>query len=166
MNEPIDNILCCVGLRSDCHGVLEQGVRLALATGARLHVMHAVKSLPDDVVHTLRATVRDAEALKGVMGKRVAETRRDLDDKLERFWADHPEQHRAMASRLASVEIVEGYPAKAIVTRADTLGCDLIVVASNKHGFSTYYTGKVTRGVLKRASVPVVVVPCRREGRR
>lgn len=38
-------------------------------------------------------------------------------------------------------------------------GCDLIVMAANKRGLTASYAGKVTKGVLKRSHVSVVVVP-------
>lgn len=159
MDRSIENILCCVGLRSDSHVVLEQAFRLSLATGAKLHVLHAVKSLDDDVMNTLRVNIRDKKTLQGLIRKRLDEARQQLEDKMANFWSLHGEGGESVSSWVASMEVAEGYPAKVIVGMASKLGCDLIVMASNKHGFSASYAGKVTRGVLKRSHVPVVVVP-------
>ncbi|MCG6659381.1 universal stress protein [Halomonas campisalis] len=159
MEKSIENILCCVGLRSDSQVVLEQAVRLALATGARLHLLHAVKSLDDDVMNTLRVNIRDKQTLQALIRKRLEDARQQLDAKLENFFSAWGEDGDALASRVASRDVVEGYPAKVIVQRASKLSCDLIVMASNKRGFTASYAGKVTRGVLKRSQVPVVVVP-------
>lgn len=159
MEKPIDNILCCVGLRSDSHMVLEQAVRLAEATGARLHILHAVKSLDDDVMNTLRVNILDKQTLQGLIRKRLDDAQQQLDAKLENFFSANGEGRATLASCVASRDVVEGYPAKVIVHRATKLSCELIVMASNKHGFTASYAGKVTRGVLKRSRVPVVVVP-------
>ncbi len=159
MEKPIDNILCCVGLRSDSHVVLEQAVRLASATGARLHILHAVKSLDDDVMNTLRVNIRDKQTLQGLIRKRLDDAQQQLDAKLENFFNALGEGGDVLASSVASRDVVEGYPAKVIVQRASNLRSDLIVMASNKRGFTASYVGKVTRGVLKRSQVPVVVVP-------
>jgi len=159
MEKSIDNILCCVGLRSDSHVVLEQGVRLASSTGARLHILHAVKSLDDDVMNTLRVNIRDKQTLQGLIRKRLDDAQQQLDAKLENFFNALEGGSDVLASCLASRDVIEGYPAKVIVQRASKLSCDLIVMASNKRGFTASYAGKVTRGVLKRSHVPVVVVP-------
>lgn len=159
MDKSIENILCCVGLRSDSHPVLEQAVKLALATGAKLHVMHAVKSLDDDVMNTLRVNIRDKQTLQGLIRKRLDDAERQVDEKLENFFSSWGEGGDDLTACIASRKVVEGYPAKVIVQQASKLSCDLIVMASNKRGFTASYAGKVTRGVLKRSQVPVVVVP-------
>ncbi|MGJ7458687.1 universal stress protein [Halomonas sp. RA08-2] len=64
MNHGIRRILCCVGLRNDCDSVLTQAVGFAVATGAELDVLHAVKALSDDVVSTLRDYIPDRGILK------------------------------------------------------------------------------------------------------
>ncbi|MCE8043504.1 universal stress protein [Halomonas daqingensis] len=159
MDKSIENILCCVGLSSDSHVVLEQALRLASATGARLHILHAVKSLDDDVMNTLRVNIRDKQTLQGLLRKRLDDAQQQLDAKLENFFSALGESGDVVASCVASRDVIEGYPAKVIVHRASKLSCDLIVMASNKRGFTAAYAGKVTRGVLKRSQVPVVVVP-------
>jgi nucleotide-binding universal stress UspA family protein len=159
MEQSIENILCCVGLRSDSHVVLEQAFRLSSTTGAKLHILHAVKSLDDDVMNTLRVNIRDKNTLKGLMQRRLDEAYQKLEGKLENFLSLHADDREALSVRIAGLEVIEGYPAKVIVDSASKLGCDLIVMAANKHGFTLSYVGKVTRGVLKRSHVPVVVVP-------
>ncbi|MDN3521601.1 universal stress protein [Halomonas ramblicola] len=159
MDQPITRILCCVGLRGDCDVVLERAVSLALACGAELQVLHAVKSLDDDVMNTLRVNIRSQEVLDKLMRQRLAQAREQLDYRMDAFWSTHPEARRALGDKLARQEVVEGYPATLITRLAAQRGCDLIVMAANKRGFAASYAGKVTRGVIKRATVPVVVVP-------
>lgn len=159
MNDSIENILCCVGLRGDSHMVLEQAIRLALSTGAKLHILHAVKPLDDDMMNTLRVNIRDKQILKEMIRKRLDDAQQHLEAKLENFSSVNGEGRKTLASCVASRDVVEGYPANVIVHRAKKLSCELIVMASNKHGFTASYAGKVTRGVLKRSHVPVVVVP-------
>lgn len=159
MDKTIGKILCCVGLSDDCHTVLEQAMRLASASGAKVHVLHAVKALDDDVMNTLRVNIRDKEALRGMMTNRREEARGRLERKLEHFCMVHADEREHIDALIDDTHVVEGYPAKVIVAMASKLGCDLIVMAANKRGISLSHAGKVTRGVLKRSRVPVVVVP-------
>lgn len=159
MDPQITRILCCVGLRGDCDVVLEQAVSLALACGAELQVLHAVKSLDDDVMNTLRVNIRNKDTLETLIKQRLEQAQQRLEARMETFWGTHAEARHALGERLTRLDVVEGYPASAITRLAAKRGCDLIVMAANKRGFTASYAGRVTRGVIKRATVPVVVVP-------
>jgi nucleotide-binding universal stress UspA family protein len=59
----------------------------------------------------------------------------------------------------ARTEPVSGNPAEAIVSYAQTIEADLIVVGSRGHGAAaSVLLGSVSRGVLRSAHCPVVVV--------
>ena len=163
MTHGIRRILCCVGLRGDCDSVLEQAVSLAQATGAELHVLHAVKSLSDDVLNTLKTNIRDRQMLDTLMAQRLEQARQELDERLAAFWAQHPEQRAAFGEREVTCSVLEGYPASVITHYATRTGSDMIVMAANKRSFMATYAGKITKGVIKRSRVPVVVVPPRRD---
>lgn len=159
MTHGIRRILCCVGLRNDCDPVLGRAVDLALATGAELHVLHAVKSLSDDVLNTLKINIQDRQTLETLMTQRLDQARQELDRRLEAFWARYPERRTAFGEREVTRRVLEGYPASVITHYATRSGSDMIVMAANKRSFAAAYSGKVTKGVIKRAKVPVVVVP-------
>ncbi|QFU01161.1 Universal stress protein family protein [Halomonas sp. THAF5a] len=163
MSHGIRRILCCVGLKIDCDPVLAHAVGLAVATGAELEVLHAVKSLSDDVVSTLRANIPDRKLLETLREQRLEEASKVLDEKIAAFWAGHPELEAAYGDREMKRHVLEGYPAAVITDHAHDRGSDMIVMASNKRSFSASYAGKITKGVIKRSHVPVVVVPPRRD---
>nr|WP_298414652.1 universal stress protein [uncultured Halomonas sp.] len=159
MEHRIASILCCVGLRGDSHGVLEQASRLALSTGAELHVLHVVKPLAEDVMNTLKANIRNRESLEGFVHQRIDLAREQLQDKIDDFFLQRPEEKQALASRMVALEVLEGYPAAVINEVAAKHSHDFIVIAANKHGLTASYAGKVAKGVLKRSHIPVIVVP-------
>lgn len=132
---------------------------LAQATGAELHVLHAVKSLSDDVVNTLKVNIRDRKMLETLMAQRLNQARDELDQRLDTFWSRHAELREAFCDREVTRSVLEGYPASVITHFATRAGSDMIVMAANKRSFTATYAGKVTKGVIKRARVPVVVVP-------
>ncbi|MBS4153326.1 universal stress protein [Cobetia sp. MC34] len=153
----VKRILCCVGLRGDCERVLARSVWLAGATGAELHVLHAVKSLSDDVMNTLKVNIRHKPTLEGLMQQRLDQAKESLEKMLEDFWSTHDNGDPRPV--IAGLNVVEGYPASEIIRYATRHDCDMIIMATNKRGFVASYAGKVTKGVIKRASIPVVVVP-------
>ncbi|MDI5923058.1 universal stress protein [Halomonas sp. LR5S13] len=158
MSQGLRRILCCVGLRGDCDLVLTQAVGLALATSAKLHVLHAVKSLSDDVVNTLKVNIRDRKMLEALMAQRLDQAREELNQRIDTFWRRHPELYDAYGDRELTHSVLEGYPAAVITHFATRSGSDMIVMAANKRSFTATYAGKITKGVIKRARVPVVVV--------
>lgn len=59
----------------------------------------------------------------------------------------------------AKTELLKGHPASEIVTYADTIDADLIVVGSRGHGaIASALLGSVSRGVLHESRRPVLVV--------
>ncbi|ALM53189.1 universal stress protein [Halomonas huangheensis] len=158
MPTSIRRLLCCLGLRDDCRQVLAHSLCLAQALGAELHVLHAVKALSDDVMHTLKANIRQRKTLETLMEQRLDQAQQRLDDFLEEFW-ESPLGELPSPDLIQKKVVVEGYPASEIIRYATRHDCDMIIMATNKRGFTASYAGKVTKGVIKRASIPVVVVP-------
>ncbi|MEQ6916636.1 hypothetical protein [Halomonas aquatica] len=132
-------MLCCVGLKIDCDPVLEQVVTLAVATGAEVDILHAVKYLSDDVVNTLRVNIPDCHILDTLRDQRLKEAKEAkevLDSRIETFWAGHHELRESYGYRELPCSVLEGYPTQA---------------------------SPITKGVIKRSHVPVVVVQPRRD---
>jgi len=162
VTQRINRILCSIGMRGNCDNVIEQGVNLALVTGAQLHILHVVKSLADDVLNTLRANIRDQDVLGSLIEQRTEQCRAALAAELEAFWGRFPQLKEAMKDRKVSLTVLEGYPSSVICHFASTGKFDMIVMAANKKSYLATYAGRVTKGVIKRAKVPVVVVPAAR----
>ncbi len=162
MTKKINRILCSIGMRGNCDNVLEHGVNLALATGASLDILYVVKSLADDVMNTLKVNIRDRDVLGSFMEKRIDQSRDELAVEIEAFWGRFPDLREAMKDREVTQTVLEGYPAAVIAHYASSGKFDMIVMAANKRSYIATYAGKVTKGVIKRTKVPVVVVPVAR----
>lgn len=162
MTTNIHRILCSIGMRGNCDNVIEQGINLALATGASLHILHVVKSLSEDVVNTLKVNVRDRDVLGSLMEQRIDQCRSELAAELDAFWGRHTQLHEAMKDHKITLTVLEGYPASVISHFASRGNFDMIVMAANKRSYMATYAGKMTKGVIKRAKIPVVVVPAAR----
>jgi len=84
-----------------------------------------------------------------------------LTAELETFWGRFPQLKEAMNDRKVSLTVLEGYPSSVICHFASTGKIDMIVMAANKKTYLATYAGKVTKGVIKRAKVPVVAPAAR-----
>lgn len=130
--------------------VLDVGRRLALALDAELWVLHVAGPEPAFKTYT-------------------AGERQDREETA----AEYREEHRliqeaADSMRDAGVDatalLVQGQPAKVILSEADKLSADLIIMGS--HGFGAVFKmllGSVSSSVLKRSRRPVLIVPAERD---
>lgn len=162
MTKKFNRILCSIGMRGNCDNVIEQSVNLALATDSSLHILYVVKSLADDVVNTLKVNIRDRDVLGSLMDKRIEQSRAELAAEVDAFWGRFPELREAMQGREVQLTVLEGHPPAVISHFASRGNFDLIVMAANKRSHFATYAGRVTKGVIQRSKVPVVVVPVAR----
>ncbi|HEY5160794.1 MAG TPA: universal stress protein [Gaiellaceae bacterium] len=116
----------------------DEGVSLAVATGARLIFLH------------VQPVVDPARSRPGALSEETDESHALLDYALAKAIAAGVE---------AEVEIVEGNAAREIVDAARLRGADVIVVGSRGLGkLSGMFLGSVSRDVLNETDRPVLIV--------
>lgn len=162
MTTSIKKILCSVGMHSNCGDVLEQATNIALSTGGHLHILHVAKPFSDDMINTLKVNIRDRSYLDSLMEQRIDDRRSELSKKIQVACGRHPSLRKAMQEHRVTQTVLEGYPASVITHFASRGGFDMIVMAANRQSHIASYIGKVTKGVIKRAKIPVLVVPTTR----
>jgi len=108
------------------------------------------------VINTLRANIHGHD-IGALMEQRTEQCRNDLAAELEAFWGRFPQLKEAMKDRKVLLTILEGYPSSVICHFASTGKFDMIVMAANKKSYLATYACRVTKGVIKRTKVPVVV---------
>jgi nucleotide-binding universal stress UspA family protein len=128
---------------------LEEAVKLARCSGARITVLHAQPGVPLPVVEM--GDMLDASTIEAL----IAATRLDSDRLLEAA-----ARTAADAEVTASCErVVSDLPHKVILEAAERLGCDLIVMGSHgRRGLQGLLLGSQTQRVLLNAPCPVLVV--------
>ncbi len=136
---PPRTILAAVDFSEPSRTALAAAARLALHTGAALHVVFAEHPLL-------------AEAARQAHIDLAADTAAELDGFIA---ATMPAASAAPARHVAT-----GSPVDVIVTTAGELKADLIVVGSHgMSGTARLVFGSTTEGVLRRAPVPILVTP-------
>ncbi len=140
------HVVACLDLSPLTEEVVVAATTLASRLGARLTLLHVGAPEPDFVGYDVGPdTVRDAVA------NSLRREHRELESWRQRASSDGVETHALM---------VQGPTVDKLLTQAERLGADYLVLGS--HGHSALFdliAGGVTQGVLKQATVPVLVVP-------
>lgn len=144
-------ILVPVDFSRGSRRVMTEARQLARVVGARLVLLHAVP--PPPVIATDVAPLAAPALLV-------------MDDAQDAAGRELRKLQRRLTTREVPVEIIcaNGFPATQIIAHARKLAADYIVIGSHGHtAFFDVVVGSTTRGVLKRAMCPVVVVPSPRK---
>ncbi|MEM7669996.1 MAG: universal stress protein [Pseudomonadota bacterium] len=159
MKPTITHILFTTDLSENSTYALRHAASLAKTTGARLHVLHVIEPLSDDARVTMQMFIQDKGARESAMASRSSYVKAILAERQKNFWAAMPEEDRGIQDQIDTMEVTEGYPAEVILRRSKELECDLIVLGAHDHGFSHTFLGTVAKRVLRRATIPTLVVP-------
>jgi nucleotide-binding universal stress UspA family protein len=141
-------VLACVDLSPITPAVVACGAELARALATELVLLHVAPPDPDFVGYAA-----GPQSVRDQVAARLREEHREL------------EAHaRALEDGSLAVQplMIQGSTADGILTQAQKLGARLIVLGSHGHGkLHDLLVGSVTDAVLRRAAVPVVIVPAR-----
>jgi len=142
------NILVSVDFSEATPRILQAAARLTRALSGKLWLLHVAEPEPDFVGY---------EAGPDVVRDQVAREFRDEHRKLQEYAASMREEGLPVTALMIQGPVVE-----TVIAEADRLEADLLVVGS--HGYGAVYdllVGSVSRGILKHADIPVLVVPVR-----
>lgn len=140
------NILVPVDFSTMTARVVNEATRMAKLTGASLTLIHIAPPNPDFVGYEPGpATVRNAVA------HQFREEHRHLQA-LEKGVAE-------LGLRVNAL-LIQGYAVEKILSEAERLQSDLIVMGSHGHGLLRHLVvGSITDGVLRKAKCPLFIVP-------
>jgi nucleotide-binding universal stress UspA family protein len=146
-------IVAAVDFSNATTGVLEMGVGLAKAFGARLCLFHVVEPEPSYTAYGF--TPDEFPALHAYQ----EEAKRRAGDKLEALLdsvkAGLPD---------ATTQIAEGSPLHSLLDYVKDSGADFVVLGSHGHGvIASLLLGSVAEGMVRKATVPTLIVPATAE---
>jgi len=155
----IKDILFATDLSENADNALRQALSMAQAYGANVHVLHVTEPLSQDAVVTLQMFMQDDAARKMAVRDRHASVKQLLKVNQQDFVSSLTSDEKDAYATVSSVELVDGHPAETILRRGKELGCQLIVMGTHEHGTGHTFIGTVVKRVLRRSSVPTLVVP-------
>lgn len=155
----IKDILFATDLSKNADNALRQALSMAQAYGAMVHVLHVTEPLSSDAVVTLNMFMQDDASRKAAIKDRHASIKQMLTDNQKDFLASLSPQEKDAYASVSSVELDDGHAAETILMRAKDLGCQLIVMGTHEHTTGHTFIGSVVKRVLRRSSIPTLIVP-------
>lgn len=159
MQSMITNILFATDLSQNSTFAFRHAVNLAGVTGAEIHVVHAREPLSEDAKVAMEMFMLNRGSREKALDHSADLIKQTMIRRQKAFWetleADDPD----IRQRVTSIEVVEGYPAEVILRRARDMKCDLIVLGAHDHGLTHTFLGTVAKRVLRRSTIPTLVVP-------
>ena len=147
------SIVAAVDFSNATTGVLEMGVGLAKAFGARLCLFHVVEPEPSYTAYGF--TPDEFPALHAYQ----EEAKRRAGDKLEALL----DSVKAGLPN-ATTQIAEGSPLHSLLDYVKDSGADFVVLGSHGHGvIASLLLGSVAEGMVRKAAVPTLIVPAAAE---
>ncbi len=152
-------ILYATDLSANSTNAFRHAVSLAKQSGAEIHVLHVVEELSDQAKTTLMMFIMDDKQRDDALHNRTGAAKKQLENNQDKFWSAVADEDKSLRDLVKSVEVMEAYPADAILTQAKKLGCDLIVLGGHAQGVSHTFLGSIAKRVLRRSEVPTLVIP-------
>ena len=139
-------ILVCVDLSESSEIIVDKIEELAKSLSAKVWLLHNAEPPPDHVEFTV-----DPLAARESLAKKLHVEHRQIQAYADRL---------RNAGVATTALLVHGVTVKAILQEASDVDADMIVVGS--HGKGAMYQlllGSVSKGVLHKSSLPVLVIP-------
>ena len=143
------NIVVAIDFSNATAGVLKMAIRLAKSFDAGLQLFHVIEPEPSYTAYGFTPDEFPAMNAFQEEAKRRANTK--LAELLTTVQVDIPG---------ATLQIAEGSPLHALLDHVKQGGADFVVVGSHGHGvIASLLLGSVAEGLVRKATVPTLVVP-------
>jgi nucleotide-binding universal stress UspA family protein len=156
----ISTILFPTDLGPQAHLALVQAEALAVATGARIVLLHVLEPTPPHARSVIEE-VMNPKQLEQMRRSGVEMFRADLEGRIRAFLDKESAASTEASIKLPEVRIAEGGSAPVILEQAEKLGADLIVMGTQGNSLWGDMLGSVAHKVLHRSKIPVLLVPFR-----
>ncbi|MFO7577734.1 MAG: universal stress protein [Pelovirga sp.] len=159
MDVRIENILVARDLTEDSSRVIRYALELGCKFHAQIHVLHVMPVVDASVMNMVSLAMgadKLAKFNKENEAELAAQTRKQLSDIIH-------EESALMEEELLhppKIEVHHGHPVPMILTLADQIDADMIVIGSHSKGRLEYaFLGSVAEKILRKSHRPVVIVP-------
>ncbi|KIH75961.1 Nucleotide-binding universal stress protein, UspA family [Geoalkalibacter ferrihydriticus] len=152
-------ILYASDLSPNAAHAFRHAAALARSFDARICILHVLPEVESAVLNYV-ATVMGEDRLADLELGHKDDVRTEIEARIEAFAREELGDHPEDKARIDEIRVRHGNPVARILTEADEINADLIVLGSHGKGRLHYtFLGSVAEKVLHRAKRPVLVVP-------
>jgi len=102
----------------------------------------------------------DDKNRQALFNERAADVKARVKKRLEMIYAKELAANPSYGNTTISIEVCEGYPTETILTLADDLKCDMIIMGTHGKGIlGNTFLGSTAKRVLRRTRKPIFIIP-------
>jgi nucleotide-binding universal stress UspA family protein len=155
----IRKILYTTDLSPNSAYVFRYAVNSADKHDARLIILYVLEEL-SVTTHAMLSSYLNDEQMKTFTQETKGQVLERIQKRLKVFCDKELKDQPELAEIVDAIEIAEGFPAEVILSKADELNCDVIIMGTHGKGLiQNTFLGSTSRRVLRRTRKPVFVVP-------
>ena len=154
----IKKILCATDLSKNSAYAFTYATDMAEKYNALIHIIHVLAKIPSDARVQVEMYMTEEQLER--LTNRQTNIKEKIRERLNIFCDNVRKEDPKCVFRVAGIDIVEGHPAIEILDAAKKTQSDAIVMGTHGHGLiSQALLGSVAEKVLRRAKIPVFVIP-------
>ena len=156
----IKTILCAIAMTDNDNRILGRALREAKAHGADMHILHVLPAVSDIMVNSV-AIMMGKDKFDKLIGEHLTEIESTIREEIEELKENVLTGDMADAKdRIADIHVLQGDPVIEILDATKRLDADMLVMGTHAKGITEHtFMGDVAHKVLKRARIPVLLIP-------
>ena len=155
----IKKILYATDLSPNAVYALRYAMNSAIKHDAEVIILHVFEHV-DPACRTYLNLYIDVKRHKKIVDEHIAEAKNLLMNRLRTLRDKELKNHPELADKVISIEICEGFPAEKILSKAEELNCDEIIMGTHSKGIiANTFIGSTAKRVLRRTRKPVFIIP-------
>jgi len=159
----IKRILYTTDLSDSSLHVFKHALNFAQKHDAGITILHVLEPLSPTVKAITQAYL-DKGQVDQLAEDRSASAKGLINEQLKTLCETDFKDDPACAARVQSIELRAGFPAEMILSMADELNCDAVVMGTHGKGFiRNTFLGSTSKRVLRRTRKPVFIIPLPKE---
>ena len=159
----IKKILYATDLSPNSTHALRYAMNEVIMHNAEIVILNVFEKISTANPTALGAFIDDSQHKK-ILDDYTSETEDIIKQRLQTIHDEDFQNHPEIADRTTFIEVAEGFPAELILSKAQELECDVIVMGTHSKGIlANTFLGSTAKRVLRRSRKPVLIIPLPKE---
>ena len=160
MSSKVKTILCAIALSPNTDRIVMSAVQEAVAHDAQVHLLHIIPSYDASMAVPIVSFMGE-EKFHQLIEEHKEETVTAIRGEIDAVKETVREGGIGESvDRIEKIHVYEGDPELEILNMVKTLNADMVVMGTHAKGITEHtFLGSVARKVLRRVTVPILLVP-------